>query len=140
MAEPYFERLTTILHESRLVKPRSVRLECKHFFSGAALYANGTIFASLTPVGFAVKLSEESRAALVRQRRGRPLRYFKGGPVKKNYAVLAGTTAADSAAIRVLLRESVLYVTCGKKKASNPQERKGSAVQLARRGAVRPPL
>src|SRR5215467_2781801 len=70
MAEPYRERLATMLRVIRLSKARGVRLECRHFFSGAALYANGTICASLTPVGFALKLPEESRAALLPGRAG----------------------------------------------------------------------
>ena len=111
MAEPYLERLITIVREARPAKPPGVRLECRHFFSGAALYANGTICASLTPVGFAVKLSEQSRAALLRERRGRPLRYFKKGPIKKQYVVLSRATAADPPGIRAFLRESIGYAT-----------------------------
>ncbi len=114
MAEPYRERLATMLRQANRRRNASgVRLECRHFFSGAALYANGTICASLTPVGFAVKLPEESRAAL-RKRRARPLRYFKGGPIKKEYVVLSAAAASEPAALRALLRESIWYVTHGK--------------------------
>ena len=111
MAEPYLERLITIVREARPAKTSGVRLECKHFFSGAALYANGTICASLTPVGFAVKLSEQSRAAVLRERRGKPLRYFKSGPIKKQYVLLSRATAADRAGIQAFLRESIRYAT-----------------------------
>jgi len=114
MADPYRERLATMLRVAGLNKARGLRLECKHFFSGAALYASGTICASLTPVGFAVKLPEESRAALLRQRRGRPLRYFRGGPIKKEYVVLSGATLSEPAAVRRLLRESIRYATRSK--------------------------
>lgn len=111
MAQPYFDRLTTRLRESNPAKPVGVRVECKHFFSGAALYANGRIFASLTPAGFAIKLPERSRSALLRERRGRPLRYFEGGPVKREYVVLSRGTASDREAVRKLLRAGVRYVT-----------------------------
>ncbi len=114
MAEPYLERLITMVREARPAKPPGVRLECRHFFSGAALYANGTICASLTPVGFAVKLSEQSRAALLRERRGRPLRYFMGGPIKKQYVVFSRATAADQAGVRAFLQESIRYATRAK--------------------------
>ena len=113
MAEPYLQRLTTILREARPTKPRGVQLECRHFFSGAALYADGAICASLTPAGFAVKLSDDSRAALLRERRGRPLRYFEGGPIKKDYLVLSGSIVSDPVAIRTLLQESIRYATGG---------------------------
>ena len=121
MAEPYLERLITIVREARPAKTLGVRLECKHFFSGAALYANGTICASLTPVGFAVRLSEQSRAAVLRERRGKPLRYFKSGPIKKQYVVLSRATAADWAGIRAFLRESIRYAT--RAKPSRPMRR-----------------
>jgi TfoX/Sxy family transcriptional regulator of competence genes len=117
MAEPYRERLATMVRVTRLSNARGLRLECRHFFSGAALYANGTICASLTPVGFAVKLPEPSRAALLRQRRARPLRYFRRGPIKKEYVVLSAATASEAAVIRSLLRESIQYATRGKASA-----------------------
>ncbi len=111
MTQPYFERLSVGLHESHPPKPHGVLVECRHFFSGAALYANGRIFASLTLAGFAIELSERSRSALLRERRGRPLRYFKGGPIKKAYVVLSRESASDHAAVRKLLRASIRHVT-----------------------------
>ena len=119
MAEPYRERLATMLREARFrpSKAPGVRLECKHFFSGAALYANGTICASLTPVGFAVKLSEETGAALLRERRAKPLRYFRRGPIKKEYVLLSPATGSEPSAILALLRESIRYATRGKESA-----------------------
>jgi hypothetical protein len=115
MAEPYLQRLTQMLRKARPSKPRGVRLECRHFFSGAALHADGAICASLTPIGFGVKLSDDSRGALLRERRGRPLRYFPGGPIKKEYVVLSASTVSDPAAIRAVLRESSRYATRRKK-------------------------
>ena len=118
MAEPYLKRLATMLREARPKMSRGVRLQCRHFFSGAALYANRTICASLTPAGFAVKLSQESRAALLRERRGTPLRYFEGGPIKKEYVVLSAATLSEPAAIRAFLRQSIRYATPGKQSRS----------------------
>src|SRR6266849_10664886 len=115
MAEPYRKRLDTMLRQANRRRNASgIRLECRHFFSGAALYANGTICASLTPVGFAVKLSQESRAALLRDRRGKPLRYFEGGPIKKEYVLLLAAVLAEPAAVRAFLRESIRYATSGR--------------------------
>jgi TfoX/Sxy family transcriptional regulator of competence genes len=111
MAQPYFDRLSAKLRESNPPKPRGVVVECKHFFSGAALYANGRIFASLTPAGLAIKLPERSRSDLLRARGGRRLRYFKGGPIKKEYIVLSHRTAADREKVRELLRAGIRYVT-----------------------------
>src|SRR5205823_9779800 len=88
MAEPYLNRLNAMLRAARPVKPRGVRLACRHFFGGAALYANDTICASLTPVGFAVKLPEDSRTALLPQRRGTQHRSFQRAPNKQDHVVL----------------------------------------------------
>ncbi len=111
MAQPYFDRLSAMLRECNPPKPRGVVVECKHFFSGAALYANGEIFASLTPAGFAIKLPEQSRSDLLRERNGRTLRYFKGGPVKKDYVVLSRAKVDDREALRELLRAGIRFVS-----------------------------
>ena len=61
MAEPYLTRLAQIVAEIGPLPSGGATLESKHFFSGAALYVNGKIFASLSPAGFAVKLPEDTR-------------------------------------------------------------------------------
>ena len=114
---PISSASTQMLRAAPPVKPRGVRLACRHFFGGAALYANETICASLTPAGFAVKLPEDSRTALLQERRGTPLRYFKGAPIKKEYVVLSVSIASDQAAIRAFLRESIRFAT----RANNPR-------------------
>src|SRR5437667_1578301 len=97
MAEPYLNRLNAMLRAARPVKPRGVPLACRHFFGGAALYANDTICASLTSAGFAGKLPEDSRTALLQERRGTPLRYFKGAPIKEADVVLPVASASEQA-------------------------------------------
>jgi TfoX/Sxy family transcriptional regulator of competence genes len=112
MAQPYLDQLTHKLCEWKVAKPRGVTLECRHFFSGAALYANGRIVASLTPVGLALKLPDSTCAALFRDRKAKRLRYFAQSPVKKDYAVLAQTVTSNNAEVRALLRSSIRFV-CG---------------------------
>ena len=109
MAEPYLERLRATLSECRPPKPRGVRLECRHFFNGAALYANDKICASLTPAGFALKLPDDQRLALLRDRRGHQLRYFPAAPVKKEYVVLSRKAASDLTLLRAFLAKSIRH-------------------------------
>ncbi len=85
-----------------------VKLECKHFFSGAAGYANGRIFMTLTTVGLALKLPEETRAALIEGGAG-PLRYFPNGPVKKDYVRIPKKLADDDAALAGWIVESIRF-------------------------------
>lgn len=110
MAKEYLEKL------SELIKPvtsdglGSVKLEVKHFFSGAAAYANGKIFITLTPLGFAIKLPEESRNILIKQKGAKPLRYFPKGPIKKDYVVLPKAMLNDMKTLRHWVKVGVEYV------------------------------
>ena len=113
MAQPYLDQLTKRLREWKVAKPRGVALECRHFFSGAALYANGSIVASLTPAGLALKLPEAKSKELFRYRKATRLRYFANGPVKKSYVVLSEKVASNKTEVGALLRSSIRFV-CGR--------------------------
>ena len=67
--------------------PDELRLECKHFFSGAALYARGVICLSLTPAGLAFKLPAELCSELIDCGAASHLQYFAKSPVKKGYVL-----------------------------------------------------
>lgn len=43
MAEPYLKMISRMITSLELATPEGVTLECRHFFSGAALYANEKI-------------------------------------------------------------------------------------------------
>lgn len=88
MAKIYLERLTALLAPTLAALPAHITLEIKHFFSGAAVFADGRICISLTSVGLAMKLPEDDRARLM-QDGGKPLQYFPKAPIKKQYVVLA---------------------------------------------------
>ena len=110
MAAEYLEQLSVLMEKSTSGKIKN-SLECKHFFSGAAVYANGRICMSLTPVGFAIKLPENSRNTLVKQEGARPLRYFPKGPIKKDYVVLPKAILSDMNALRAWVKISIEYAT-----------------------------
>ena len=110
MAKIFLGQLSRIIDRATSGRIGDVTVECKHFFSGAAVYANGRICASLTPVGFAIKLPKDSRDILLKRRGVKPLRYFAKGPVKKEYVVLPKALIGDPNGIRGLLEISVAYV------------------------------
>ena len=110
MAEPYLERLSQIVAGLEPLQIRGVTLECKHFFSGAALCANRKICASLGPVGFALKLPERHRQDLISTGKGEEFRFFPTGPVKRDYVVLSGSGIQDENELHELLVASVNYV------------------------------
>ena len=110
MAEPYLERLTQMVDGLEPLQIRDVILECKHFFSGAALYANGKMCASLSPVGFALKLPEDQRRGLIGEGKGEVFRFFPNGPIKRDYVALSKSVIQDKKVLQELVDESVRYV------------------------------
>ncbi|GAG88639.1 unnamed protein product [marine sediment metagenome] len=117
MAEPYLKMLTEMIASFKLPIQDDVLLECKHFFSGAALYANGKICASLTPAGFGLKLPEEVRDRLFEEGEGKELRYFDAAPVKREYVVLSQSVVDDPERLNSLLKLSIGYVVEGSRAA-----------------------
>ena len=111
MAKEYLDKLSELMNRATAGKFKNVDLECKHFFSGAAVYANGRICMTLTPVGFALKLPEESRNALMREKGTEQLRYFPKGPIKKDYVVLPEAMLEDMQTLRHWVEVSIEYVT-----------------------------
>ena len=106
MAQEYLQAINKLM--ARLGQTGNPEIECKHFFSGAACYASGKIFASLTPAGFALKLPEPARNDLM-TRNGQPLRYFRGSPVKKEYVVLPPEIVTDTPELARLVSQSLEY-------------------------------
>lgn len=84
-------------------------LMCKHFFSGAALYSNMTICASLTPAGFAFKLPEQRCLELIKFGMASPLRYFANSPVKRGYVLFPDAGNLGNAAIVSYLKECLAH-------------------------------
>ncbi len=110
MAEPYLKLLSRKITSLELPTSDEVLLECKHFFSGAALYANGKICASLTPAGFGLKLPAEVRNRLIEEGDGQELRYFETAPVKREYVALSQSVVDDPERLKSLLNLSIGYV------------------------------
>ena len=110
MAEPYLTRLNLLVDKLDPLQIGNAALESKHFFSGAALYANGKIFASLSPAGLAVKLPEDERKGLIENGDGMEFRFFPNGPIKKNYLALSEAIMGDEGKLRELIEMSARYV------------------------------
>ena len=81
MVQRYIEQLALLIEGTCL--PGDAKVEYKHFFSGAASYIDNVMFASLTPVGLALKLPDKYRVDLLQQGVA-PLRYFPKAPIKKS--------------------------------------------------------
>jgi len=107
MAQPYLDQLRALV--SAIDGRQS--LVCKHFFSGAALYAERSICASLTPKGLAFKLPRSRCDDLFRQGKAIPLRYFDRSPVKQGYILLTDFRELSDTDISSYLEECISYAT-----------------------------
>lgn len=108
MSQKYLEQLIGLME--RVGVDKNTKLECKHFFGGAACYLNGKIFASFSPVGFALKLPERYRSELIKKNGVKPLQYFPKAPIKKEYVVLPERMVANIEALGHWIKISVDYV------------------------------
>ncbi len=80
--------------------PPDLELSFRPMFGGIMAYAEGRVFASLSDVGLALKLSGEARDALLALPGAKPLQYEPGAPVSTTYVVAPAATLADPAALR----------------------------------------
>ena len=110
MAEPYLAQLNEILDEIGGPPNPGVILEARHFFSGAALYANQKICASLSPAGLALKLPEDQRNRLCEEEQATEFRFFPSGPVKREYALISEKLVKNPTQLKDLLAVCVRYV------------------------------
>lgn len=106
MAQPYLNQLEKLVASGL---PGMSGLACKHFFGGAALYANSKICASLTSAGLAFKLPQHRCTDLIESGRASPLRYFESSPVKKGYVLFPDTSSLGRAAIVSYLKECLAH-------------------------------
>jgi hypothetical protein len=107
VAQPYLKTLEELVASEF---PNSSTLACRHFFGGAALYADSAICASLTPAGLAFKLPEQRCAELIESGEASPLRYFSNSPVKRGYVLFANVSSLGADVIVGYLRECLAHV------------------------------
>ncbi len=107
MVQAHLQKLRALL--DRVAPAIGPRIECKHFFSGAAAYAGGHIFMSLTPAGLALKLPEPARNSMA-SKGGTELRYFPKGPIKKDYVVVPEPLAVDEQSLDPWILSSIEFV------------------------------
>ena len=111
MAKKYLEKLSTLIKKAVPNQLKSIKLECRHFFSGAALYANGKICVTLTPKGFAIKLPGKNIEKLLKEKKAKKLRYFPKAPIKKDYAVLSKSMYDDLKILRHYIKMGIKNIT-----------------------------
>ncbi len=110
MAKKYLDQLVELMEKIDSTKFKDIDLKCKHFFRGAAVYANGKICITLTPAGFAIKLPEKHRNKLLGNKDTKPLHYFPDSPIKKEYVVFPKNMKNNLRSLRYWTKISIEYV------------------------------
>ena len=110
MAKEYLDKLSAFIEKTVTSYPQNSSLECKHFFSGAALYVDKRICITLTPGGLAIKLPPQTRESLLQNKIAAPLKYFASGPVKKEYALFSSGIDDSEDMLIGYVEEGINYV------------------------------
>ena len=100
MARLYCEKLNTLLSTLNIDEKLGAELTVKHYFNGAAVYANGTICASWSPVGLAFKLPADEADELIAGGQAKPLKYFAKRPIKKGYVLFDNPESKQRSVLR----------------------------------------
>ena len=106
LAQPYPEKIDSLIP---LTNRDAVDLNCQPVFSGAALYANANICASLSPAGLAFKLGKQRCKELIQSQVAIPLCYFEGAPTKSNYALFPDPDELSDSSIGAYFNECIDY-------------------------------
>ena len=85
-------------------------LSFKSIFGGVTGYVKGTVFASLSNIGLALKLSAIDQAALLMEEGAKRLRYEPDAPESKQYIVVPKALQDDSEALVVWVKRSTDFV------------------------------
>lgn len=85
------------------------RLAIGSCFGAIAAYVDGHIFASCGKFGVALRLPPETLSQLFKEADVSRLRYFPGGHVKRDYAVIPERILEDRARLGKLLDQSIAH-------------------------------
>jgi hypothetical protein len=107
MAIKYLKPLLELIDKTNIKAETDSVIEVKHFFSGAALYRNKTICASLSPVGLAFKLADDEAEILISSGKAQALRYFPKGHIKKGYALFVDPNLSKTALWKTYLLKAI---------------------------------
>lgn len=110
MVKKYLEDLSKIINRVTGTAFKKFKITNKHFFSGAASYADGKIFSIFGPKGLAIKLPKKSHDRLLKEIGTKSLQVFPKGPIKKEYVILSKTMIKNTKTLQNLIKISINYV------------------------------
>ena len=105
----YASKLESFLLRTRPRLRATRDLHLKPFFGAVIGTLNGRVFISCGRFGIALRLPPATLNALFQRSGAKPLRYFPGGHVKKEYAVLPKSVLDDDRECKKLVNASIRY-------------------------------
>ena len=84
-------------------------MEFKNCFGAVAGYVNGNIFVSCGKFGLALRLPPQTLKELFKEADVSPLKYFKKGHAKKEYAVIPKRVIDDHSRFKKLVNVSIKF-------------------------------
>jgi len=111
MSKLYFEKLTGLISALDFGEELNAQLTVKHYFNGAALYADKSICASWSPVGLAFKLPATEVTELIASGQAKPLKYFAKGRIKKDYVLFDNPESKRKPALKAWFLKAVNQAT-----------------------------
>ena len=109
MRASYLNKLEDLLKPIRRRLAISHRLEFKNCFGAVAGYVNGNIFVSCGKFVLALRLPPQALLELFEETDVSPLKYFKKGHVKKEYAIIPERIINDHRRVKRLVDESIKF-------------------------------
>ena len=103
--------------------PPDLELAFRPMFGGIMGYAAGKVFASLSDVGLALKLSGEDRAALLAVEGAKPLQYEPGQPPSKSYVVVPEAMLSEQGELRTWIVRSTAGSAAPRARPRKPTRR-----------------
>jgi TfoX/Sxy family transcriptional regulator of competence genes len=93
----------------QVVSPKD-EIEYKHMFGGMGAYAQGRIFASLSNVGLALKLTPADAGELLQLEGAHYLQYEPNAPISKHYVVLPDEVIKEPELLSAWVKRSIQHV------------------------------
>ncbi len=121
MSQATLEELQDCLSAAMETLDLDMALSFKAMFGGMCGYMEGRVFASLSNIGLALKLSADDQAALLLLGAQR-LRYEPDAPESKQYIVMLPAVQTDAKSLAVWVRRSADFVAA--QAAPRPRRKK----------------
>jgi TfoX/Sxy family transcriptional regulator of competence genes len=111
MSKLYCEKLAGLISALDFGEELKAELTVKHYFNGAAVYADKTMCASWSPVGLAFRLPATEVAELIANGQAKPLKYFAKGRIKKGYVLFDNPESKQRPALKAYLLKAADQAT-----------------------------